>query len=611
MLRIKAKIIVFLFLLASLPTIGQIDENALKSAYLIKIANNFEWTKSSSTIKVGVYSNDLALFDEIKEYAKGKTIDEKEVIVDQILFPKKLLEYDIIYIGKERKKHLRSYIEIINKNQILLFSDQAPTLENSMINFYLSFDKKIKFKINSTLLKLHQFRTSNLMLILGGSDNDVLSLMEKKDSSLIREKTKRSLLQQENKEKENQLKEMVSKIELISNSLTLKNEEIVQKSKEIEAVNNKLTNQKRVLSKISTKISKTSKQLVDKEEQINLQEEKLTSQKKVFDNQNQEIELRNEKIKEQDEFLAQQKSMLNLKEKYLSYAYIFSLFLLGILIFAILSFLGKKKSGAKLIEQNKKLQRALDELQTAQAQLVQNEKMASLGMLTAGMAHEINNPMTFIYAGVNVLKAEIKELIQSDGKPENAENIDQIIADIEFGAQRVTEIVKSLQNFSRLNETDIKQIDLGDSISSTLTILGSIARNKNIEIINKAENTPINIECFPASINQLFVNLLSNAIDAVDEQEGRIEIEAVKSSDKLSISITDNGKGIEEKDLGKIFDPFFTTKDIGKGTGLGLSISYNIVKKHFGDIKVKSEINKGTTILIELPLTYRKPTWNS
>lgn len=606
MSRVILKSLIFILLLGSFSLKGQIDANALKSAYLVKIANNFKWEKSDSILKIGILSNDEELFNQVKKYASDKLIDGKKITVEQILFPKKIPEYNILFVGKERRRNLANYLEIINKKQILLFSDQAPTMDFSMVNFYLSFDKKIKFKINSDLLKIHGLEVSNLMLILGGSDSDILALIEQKDSSLIKEKKKRNLLQKENSEKENQLKEMVSKIESISRTLDIKNEEIEEKTKAINQVNDKLISQRRNLSNVSQKVSETNYQLIAREKQIRIQEEKLNRQKKIFTEQKEEIESRNEKIKEQDEFLAQQKSMLNLKEKYLSYAYIFSLFLLGVLLFAIISFMGKRRSGAKLIRQNKKLQQALDDLQTAQAQLVQNEKMASLGMLTAGMAHEINNPMTFIYAGVNVLKSEVEELLEKGKTPSNEENIKQIIEDIELGSKRVTEIVKSLQNFSRLNEDDVKTIDLRDCVSSTLTILGSVARAKKIKINNHLGNQPLLLECFPASMNQVFVNIISNAIDAVKPNTGEVNITVELKNEKYLISVSDNGSGIDEVDLGKIFDPFFTTKDIGKGTGLGLSISYNIIKKHFGDITVKSKKGEGCTFTLKVPLTYQK-----
>jgi signal transduction histidine kinase len=294
--------------------------------------------------------------------------------------------------------------------------------------------------------------------------------------------------------------------------------------------------------------------------------------------------------------------------------------LFGILIFAVISFLGKRTSTKKLGLQNQKLQKTLEVLKTTQAKLIQNEKMASLGMVTAGMAHEINNPMAFIYTGVTILKDELrtyKKIISQliDGVDhdtalvtykESSESTFQTILDIEFGAKRVTEIVQSLQNFSRLNENDVKSIDLSESIKSTLTILGSHARQKNVTIEVRFSEHPIFLQCFPALINQVFVNLLANSIDAVKENVGFIKVKTWQTNQTCYVEIIDNGAGIKEDNLGKIFDPFFTTKDIGKGTGLGLSISYNIVKKHNGNFSVTSVQDKETCFTIELPLNFLK-----
>jgi signal transduction histidine kinase len=253
------------------------------------------------------------------------------------------------------------------------------------------------------------------------------------------------------------------------------------------------------------------------------------------------------------------------------------------------------------------------------------KKMASLGMLTAGMAHEINNPMTFVYAGVNVLKSEInnyRHLIETlipykndnlnsvseydlsaleREYTETKKSVNQTIADIELGAKRVTDIVNSLQNFSRLNENDMKIIDLREAVESTLKILNSHAKLKKITITTEIKYESINIECYPASINQVLVNLISNAIDACPNKNGKINVIVSVNKNMCVIKILDNGFGISNENMVNIFDPFFTTKRIGEGTGLGLSISYNIIKKHNGSILVENNQDGGACFTLEIP----------
>jgi signal transduction histidine kinase len=266
----------------------------------------------------------------------------------------------------------------------------------------------------------------------------------------------------------------------------------------------------------------------------------------------------------------------------------------------------------------------LERLKFAQSQLVQSEKMASLGQLVAGIAHEINNPVTFISAGVESLntnleevrqvldiyhkltaanvKEKLKEIEKLKEKVEYKEalrEINKLIESIKTGTERTTEIVKGLRTFSRLDEDVLKIANIHEGLDSTLILL----RNKykqRIEIEKHYGDIP-EIECYPGQLNQVFMNILSNAIDAIDDK-GTITISTVKLNDKVQVSIKDTGRGIPENIRTKIFEPFFTTKEVGHGTGLGLSISHGIIEKHRGSIKVISEVGKGSGFVIVLPV---------
>ena len=599
---------------------AQINADDIRMAYLLKIAGDFTWDVSAKPLKIGLFTNDREFFYKLQEYTLDKYIEGRGLKLYMVTSPKKINQYDIVYFGKEKNKALKENIHLIDSQKTLVFTDLAANMKHTMINLYTSYDNKLKFKINSNLLRSHQFDPSNLMLILGGSDEDIFSLFEEKDSSITFERNRALDLNRRNQYQEDMLLQVENKMSTIKNSLKNKTEEVIKKSSEITTINEKLEAQKDYLKSISSKIVNTSFDLKRKEFQIDLQEKKLKKQISLFKTQKFEIGAQEIKIKNQDKVIAQRGDLLQLTKKYLNYAYLFSVILFGILIFAVISFLGKRTSTKKLGLQNQKLQKTLEVLKTTQAKLIQNEKMASLGMVTAGMAHEINNPMAFIYTGVTILKDELrtyKKIISQliDGVDhdtalvtykESSESTFQTILDIEFGAKRVTEIVQSLQNFSRLNENDVKSIDLSESIKSTLTILGSHARQKNVTIEVLFSEHPIFLQCFPALINQVFVNLLANSIDAVKENVGFIKVKTWQTNQTCYVEIIDNGAGIKEDNLGKIFDPFFTTKDIGKGTGLGLSISYNIVKKHNGNFSVTSVQDKETCFTIELPLNFLK-----
>lgn len=286
----------------------------------------------------------------------------------------------------------------------------------------------------------------------------------------------------------------------------------------------------------------------------------------------------------------------------------------------------QKKYVRELEEKNRTLQELYRTLQETQSQLIQSEKMASLGQLVAGIAHELNNPISFIYANMRELENYIgaieeilKMLPQSASQPDTQQQLQERIKqlqkeyDLEFirkdihaliaesieGGHRVKEVVQNLRNFSRLDEGEIKSVDLHEGLESTLLLLSNEIKNR-IEVIKDYGDLP-KVECQPGHINQVFMNLLLNAIQAIEGQ-GKIWIGTRHLGDQVEITIKDSGKGIPENIQSKIFDPFFTTKPVGKGTGLGLSISYNIIKNHSGEITVESKTGEGTVFRIRLPV---------
>lgn len=297
-------------------------------------------------------------------------------------------------------------------------------------------------------------------------------------------------------------------------------------------------------------------------------------------------------------------------------------------------------------QQAQKLAVALQELKQAQTQLVQSEKMSSLGQMVAGVAHEINNPVSFIYGNLNHTNQYIKDLLGlldlyqqhyphpvaeiQDWASEIdleflLEDLPHMLNSMQVGADRIREIVLSLRNFSRLDESELKQVDIHEGIDSTLLILQHRLRPQagtkqrgaqpEIQVIKQYGNLPL-VECYPGQLNQVFMNIIANAIDALEasvvrgqeteipRENPQIEIRTqVVEDNQVAIAICDNGPGIPESVSSQLFDPFFTTKPVGKGTGLGLSISYQIVvQKHHGSLQCQSEPGHSTQFLIAIPI---------
>ena len=279
-------------------------------------------------------------------------------------------------------------------------------------------------------------------------------------------------------------------------------------------------------------------------------------------------------------------------------------------------------------ESKNELNNALDNLKSAQSQLVHSEKMASLGQLTAGIAHEINNPINFISSGMNSMKMsiesireildsygqleegadpkalieEIKELKEDHEYEELMDELDDLVKDINYGVTRTIEIVKGLRVFSRLDEEESKPANINENIDATLTLLKNKTKNR-IKVSKFYDEKMQQIECFPGQLNQVFMNILNNAIQAIPEErkDGEITIYTEEESNHVVIRLKDNGVGIPDEIQKRIWEPFFTTKPVGVGTGLGMSITFGIIEKHGGKIQLHSEVGKGTEFVITLP----------
>jgi signal transduction histidine kinase len=253
-----------------------------------------------------------------------------------------------------------------------------------------------------------------------------------------------------------------------------------------------------------------------------------------------------------------------------------------------------------LTDQKEELSQTLQELKKAQNQLIESEKMASLGILTAGVAHEINNPLNYIQAGIYGIESFFEDSTTCQSYCNNHSEITNLLDRMKIGVLRVSGIVTSLNHFSRQTESKTENCDIHAIIDNCLLILNHQYKF-NIDIQKKYENKKFNLKGNEGKLHQVFLNIIGNAVQSID-QKGMIEINTMIDNDMFKVSVKDTGCGIMEENLKRIFDPFFTTKEPGLGTGLGLSITYGIIKEHSGHIEYKSEPGKGTEVIISLPV---------
>jgi len=312
----------------------------------------------------------------------------------------------------------------------------------------------------------------------------------------------------------------------------------------------------------------------------------------------------------------------------------------GVLLLTALLFFGLqlRKNFLSLEQQvadrTEEIKTAYDDLQESQEQLIQSEKMASLGQMVAGVAHEINTPLGYVTSNIDTLKLnlddinlvmkEISRLMISVQKPnrdnreitahlmqtlksyktleapELMEESTQLLGDGSYGLSEISKLVVSLKDFARLDRQNAEQIDLHNCIESSITIASNHIRENNVTVVRDFSELP-RIACFPSKLNQLFLNIITNACQAMSENGGDLTVKTVKLDGRIRIDFVDQGVGMDQETQQKMFDPFFTSKDIGVGTGLGMSIAYKIIEAHNGTIDVDSRVGEGTTLSVTLP----------
>ncbi len=605
--------------------------------YINSFAENIEWPKRKDSYRIQVIADhDDELRADFKQYAKEQRLNEKPI---EVLFsddPSNIFQVDIIYLASKFNSSINEVYRQVRGKPILLITDQIEDDRFIMINFIINENNTTDFELNAVNILNQGLKIFPEVLFLAGDEVDMARLyQEARDSIQIMEERISGL--------QKRYDSIAFNIAAIQKTIYRQNIKIDEQLDEIyekqsiinlqsiflDSLTNVYEDSENRLDSIGQNLEDREFELFQLQKDINNQSKQLKDGNRTLDQQLKLINEQDKEILSREFRLQEMTTIVDTQQITLVYLILFLVVLMALAIFIYVAYRGRKRDAKRLLEQKEELSELVNELHQTQSQLVQSEKMASLGVLTAGIAHEINNAINFVYSGIQILemkfsaikpvltglkglsvgednlKKRVNDLIEAKekaGYDELQELIDQIIQNIQVGVERTTEIVKGLRTFSRSEEEERSKIDIHKEIEVALLLLKS--RYKDVIKVEKEfTDKKLEIAGYQGQLGQAFLNIINNAIDALDDtgNEGEIKISTSFRDDHAFVSIKDNGAGIPKEIRDRIFDPFFTTKKVGAGTGLGLSITYGIVEKHGGGIDIESK-KIGTEFIIKLPL---------
>ena len=639
------KIIFTFFLLFSLTqSFSQISYTTSKAVMIFQFAKNISHQnyKDLDEYRICFLGEDNETFQELAKISANNKINGKTVKLFITNDLSKIPEIELLYIDKKWSQNIKDIWFLIENKNILLVSEQSPDPKYIMLNIlYNELEKKISFEINKANIIIENFIIDPELLLLGGKDVDLRELFREMRQELENEKKEVELYKKTIK---NQTTELLSlhkqadslkdNIDVLLNKISLSGDKLTYLMDSVKIQQDILASKLKQITDQEIKLENQKIEIIIKEIDINNKKNELNL---IIAEKNKQQEI----IKKQNRTLSTQKNIITTKTKqlFLFYGIVFLLF--AVIFLVLYAYRIRKKTVEAQLKTNKKLEnqklileKTLQQLNATQSQLIQSEKMASLGVLTAGIAHEINNPINYINSGLEGLNTISDQIIKTISKFQQLQSkktdidkqniqeelsflsvgIQTLTTNIQTGVNRTTEIIKSLKTFSHADNNSLSLSDINQDLDSTLLLLHNQLKNR-IKIIRNYEKIP-KLYCYSSKLNQVFMNLLSNAIQAI-EGKGTITISTTLienyfefDQNCIKISIHDTGAGIPEKIQNKIFEPFFTTKEVGQGTGLGLSITHSIIKQHKGKIELSSSKNKGTEFEIYLPIIDFKKTQN-
>jgi len=658
---------VFLFLTGGVLSAQELADPLIKTGLLHKFAQHIEWPleEDIDTFRIGIYGQEPELLSNLL-LLESVELKDKPVSIKQFSRLDDISYTHLLYVARDKNSEIERISNRIGGNSTLMVTDRARNQEQIMINFLPLKDGKADFEINKANIINANLKIMPDLLLLGGTEVDIAGLYKESQRGLQRLKSQIEELTESFRNKSQQIETLNQEIEDQNRELEVQKElydaqslQIKQQQADMDASAKQLTEVLREVELKQQTLDSKLELIKNQESEIETQRKDIANQNKILEDLEQEIRIKERNIDQQKSQLSNYANIVARQKTFLFIIIAICILIAGLVFFIYRSYRIKKNANREIEEKNRELQQrqeeiiaqseeiqaaneevvatnealenqkselqlTLENLKLTQSQLIQSEKMASLGLLTAGIAHELNNPINFVRGSVNPLKRDLNEVFslieQYDDliKANNLEEafsqirerkaemdygflmkeINKLLHGVQEGADRSGLIVKGLRSFSRLDSEKFQLYNIHDGIDSTLILLHN--KIKNSIKVHKDYGDLQEIECLPSKLNQVFMNILTNCIQAI-EDKGDIFIQTVSSDIWVKVIIKDTGAGMSPEVKAHIFEPFYTTKDVGKGTGLGLSISYGIIEQHNGNIDVISEPGMGTEFIISLP----------
>lgn len=608
----------------------KVEESQVKAAFVYNFMKHTSWPNEESKQKftIAVY-NDSDFHEILLPLVANKQLRNKPIFLINTSDIEEVKLADVAIISNLGEEEIAQVASSLRRTKTLLITQNSSNKKDVMINFVRSNNEQsLSFEINKSNLIYEELTISDELLLLGGSELDVATLYRETELAMQKMKQQEAKMQQS-------IITLQKDLSSASNRLTDSETQLAQNNKTLKRKESELLERESVLQELQLRVEEQNKRLNDTERELNVIARQrsiaLASSQKILEEKDAEVRRREDEISEleikilenrneideqEEQLQAQQVEIIDknqtikIKNKYL-----------GITIaFVVISLLSMMIVVWLLVRNRKvtvQLQNTLQNLESTQSQLVQAEKMASLGLLTAGISHEINTPLGVVITSLSVITHKVNDLsnkILEDKLTKSSLNssLAEIRESTELSNNSLTRVTTLISNFKQLAVDHFveepRKFELGQYISEFMNTLSSKLKQKNIEL-EVIQQKPITINTIPGALTQVLTNCVTNTIyhafsnSNANGVQPKITYELIENQNgTIKIIFSDNGCGMSEDILKKIYEPFYTTKRGSGGTGLGMHIVYNIVSQRLhGDIKVKSVLNEGTIIELVLP----------